>query len=77
VAASQFEDLIGDVGKSYLRHSLGPSQSGALPIGEERRLAPGRQRVQPLFGFAAGSGVLGVHVDAAGTTVDLRGANLD
>src|SRR5204862_195343 len=48
-----------------------------LPVGEERRLPPRRQRVEPLLGLADRAGVLGVHVDAVRAAVELRGPEAD
>ncbi len=62
---------IGDVSMCYFRHGLGPCQGSSFPVAEERRHAPSRQRVQPLLGFAAGTDLLGVRVDAVGTILDL------
>ena len=56
---------------------LGEAQRGALASGEERCLPPRRQGVQALLGLADGAGVLGVHVDAVGAAVELRGADAD
>jgi hypothetical protein len=53
------------------------SKSGALAVGEVRRLAPGGQGIEALFGLADRPCVLGVHVDAVGAAVQLRGANAD
>jgi len=53
-----------------------PLERGALALGVERGFAPGVQRVEALLGFPGVAGVLGVHVDAVGAAVDLRGAGL-
>ena len=57
-------------------HRLGPFQRRTLTLGVERRLPPGAQPVDPLLGLAEGARVLGVHVEAVGTAVDLRCADL-
>ena len=46
----------------------------ALALGEERRLVPDGDGVDPLGGLAGRGGVGAVHVDAVGAAVDLRGA---
>ena len=51
-------------------------ETGPLAIVEERRVAPGVERVEPLLGLARGTGVDSVHVDAVGAAVDLRRAQL-
>ena len=51
-------------------------QRGPFAAGEERRLPPGAQRVDPLLRLAARPRILGVHVDAVRAPVDLRGADL-
>src|SRR5262249_24334041 len=45
--------------------------------GEVRRLPPGGQPVDALLGLADRAGVPGVHVDAVGAAVELRGADPD
>ena len=41
-------------------------------------MIPARQlAIEPLFGLAVGARVAGVHVQAVGAAVDLRGAGLD
>lgn len=60
-----------------LRHGLGPGQRSALALREKPRLAPGRQAIRPLLGFAAFTGFEGVHVQTEGTALDLRNADLD
>ena len=42
----------------------------------ERRLAPGVEQVEPLLALAVGAQLLGVHVDAMGAAIELRGAEL-
>src|SRR4051794_24721760 len=59
------------------RDGLGPGQCRPLPVGEEGRLAPGVQRVDPLLRLPRRPGVLRVHVDAIGAAVDLRRPDLD
>jgi len=58
-------------------HRLGETERGTLPGGEEGRLPPGGQRVDPLLGLASGAGVLGVHVDAVRAPVELRSTDPD
>src|ERR1022692_757052 len=80
----QLRELVGaegrgsllDGGRSYLLvgekgDGFGQRQGPPLTVGEERRLAPGAQCVETLFGLTLPSGVLGVHVDAVRTAVDL------
>ena len=63
--------LIGSEGRGGLVDHLGPvipsgdqgdrlgqGQGGPLAIGEERRLSPGTQGVEPLFRLTLGAGVL-------------------
>ena len=45
----------------------------ALALGIKRRFMPSREGVEPLLCFSGGTGVFGVHVDAVGAAVDLRG----
>ena len=59
------------------RQRFGPSQRRALALAVERRFIPGVEQIKPLFAFARGAQLLGVHVDAVGAAVDLRGAQLD
>src|SRR5262245_5027426 len=54
-----------------------PGQSRTLTIVEERCFAPGVERVDSLLRFAGSAGILGMHVDAEGASVDLRGPDLD
>jgi len=65
-------DVIGSVGFGDQRHRFGPCQRGAFTIGIKRRFPPRIQQIQPLFSFAVLARVLGVHVDAERTAVDLR-----
>src|SRR6476659_9715695 len=60
-----------------LRDRLGPLERGALAVGEERCLPPGAERVETLLRLAPEACLLGVHVDAVGTAVDLGGPDLD
>ena len=59
------------------RHRLGPGQRRPFAIGVDGRLAPGVQEIEALLGFSMLARVLGVHVDAERTAVDLRGPGLD
>src|SRR5215472_2599633 len=77
VLASLLVDLIGRVRLGDERQRLGPSQRCAFAVGKERRFPPGVESTEPLFGFAIGTGVLGMHVDAIGAAVDLGGAHPD
>jgi hypothetical protein len=45
-------------------YSFRPRQRGSLAFAEERRLAPGVERVKPLLGFAGRARVFAVHVQA-------------
>jgi len=69
-------DGIGHMIVRHQRHRLGPSQRRPLAIAKERGLAPGIQRIQPLLGLSPGPGVLGMHVQAVGASVDLRSPHL-
>jgi hypothetical protein len=69
--------LIGNVRIGQARHGLGERQRRALARGEVRGLAPGGQAVDALLALADRARVLGVHVDAVGTAVELRGADPD
>src|SRR5580700_5949180 len=69
--------LVGDVRIGQARDRLGERQRGALARGEVRGLRPGRQPIDALFGLADRARVLGVHVDAVGAAVELRGADPD
>src|SRR3569833_393111 len=69
--------LLRHPGLGQPRHGLGEGEGGALPCGEVRRLAPDGQGVETLFGLADRPGVLGVHVDAVGAAVELRGVDPD
>jgi len=62
---------IGDAGAL-----LGEFQSGALGLGEDGRLPPHRDQVEPHRAFPSVLGVLGVHVGAGGAPVDLAGPDL-
>lgn len=57
-----------------IRDRFGPRERRPLPVGEKRRFPPCVQRVEALLGLARGTSVLGVHVDAKGAAVQLRGA---
>ena len=47
-----------------------------LTLRKERGLSPCVERVKPLLAFAFRPGVLGMHVDAIGAAIDLRGSHL-
>src|SRR6266446_9240439 len=53
--------------------------SSDLPflLGVERRLTPGIERINALFGLAGSTCVLGVHVDAVRAPIDLGSTDLD
>ena len=76
-AATRCVDLVWHVCVGDTRHRFGPLECRAFAIREERRFAPRIQRVDALFRLAGEARVLRVHVDAIGTAVDLRGADLD
>jgi len=67
---------VGSMGLGHQGQGLGPGEGGPLPVVEERRFPPGVEEVEPLLRLAAGAGILGVHVEAEGAAVDLRGAGL-
>ena len=70
-------DIVWCVGLRDLCNGLGPGEGRAFAVGEEGSLAPGFEGVQALLGFAGGAGVEGMHVEAVGATVDLRGTHFD
>ena len=70
-------DIIRRMAFGDQRQRLGPGQGGALALAVERRFLPGVEQIKPLLAFAGGAQLLGVHVDAVGAAVDLRGAQLD
>src|SRR5262245_47313616 len=70
------EDRVGDRPFGRLGHRLGPGERAALAVGVEGGLAPGVEQVEPLLGLAGRAGVLGMHIDAVGAAVDLRGPQL-
>src|SRR5690349_4381544 len=71
VACEFFVDIVWSVALLDVREGLGPGKGRTFGVSEERSFAPGVQGVEALFGFAGGSSVLGVHVDAEGATVHL------
>jgi len=73
------EDLFGhrDALVRKPRPGLGESQGGALGIGKQSSLAPGRNREDALVAFALPLQIGGVHEDADAAAVDLRGAQMD
>src|SRR5450759_5160522 len=75
--SSQLVHLVGDVFDADARDRFGPGERRTLALGEERRLAPQANGVQPLFRFAERSRDLGVHVGAIRAAVDERGPQLD
>ena len=69
-------DLVGDttaVGDPGAL--LGQLQGSTLGVGEHRGLAPRRDQVQARRGLPGVRRVLGVHVEAETTAIDLAGAN--
>jgi hypothetical protein len=61
----------------YQRDRLSPGERGALARTVERRLAPGIEQIKALPALSFGPGFAGMHVDAIGATVYLRGSRLD
>jgi hypothetical protein len=72
-----FIHLVWHVVNRNESHGLRPCQSCSLTLSIERGLAPGRESVQALFGFAARPRGISMQVDSIRTPVDLGGANLD
>src|SRR5579862_5296281 len=64
VLAGLLVDFIWYVALGNLCHRLGPGERRALALIEERGFAPGRQRVQTLFGLTLRACVLRMHVEA-------------
>ncbi|MCY1313531.1 hypothetical protein D9M70_640610 [compost metagenome] len=56
---------------------LGPRQRGPLAWLEQRRFAPDRDMVKAELSLAMDARLLDVHVQAEGTAIELRSANLD
>jgi hypothetical protein len=56
---------------------IGPAERGPLALGIARRLAPGREEIEALFGLAFRARLGSMRVDAIGAAIDLRGADLD
>src|SRR5690606_32630878 len=71
------DDLVGHVGVADPGDRLGQRQGRPLALVEQRHLAPGRQHVEALLRLALGPQVAGVHVEAVGAPVELRGPQLD
>jgi len=69
--------IIRGVSLRDLRYGFGPGEGGAFAVREEGSLAPSLECVEALLGFADGSGVEGMHVEAISAAVDLRGAHSD
>src|SRR6202162_2763584 len=69
--------LVGDVRVGQPRDRLGERQRGALARREVRGLRPGGEPVDTLLGLPDRARVLGMHVDAIGAAVELRGADPD
>ena len=69
--------LVGDVIIGLQGHRFGKGQRGPLALREVGRLPPRRQGVEPLLALPDRAGILGVHVDAVGAAVELRGAYAD
>src|SRR5690606_4607873 len=53
------------------------SASSPLSLHAALPISPRRQQVHPLLGLAGLAGLGGVHIDAVGAPVELRGADLD
>src|SRR6185312_4454420 len=68
--------IVRDVRLGDERDRFGESQGSTFPGREERRLPPGGERIEPLFGLAYRSGVFAVHVEAVSAAVDLRASHL-
>ena len=64
--AHALEQRIRHARVGQTRQCLGPLERGALAIGEERRLAPGVERVDALLGFAGLPRVRVVHGSGMG-----------
>jgi hypothetical protein len=56
---------------------LGLGKRGPFAFGVERRLLPRVQQIEPLLAFAVLAGVLRMHVNTKGATIDLGRAKLD
>src|SRR4051812_9206123 len=68
---------VGNAGFGHPRHCFGPGQRGALARTVEfTRAAPHRHEQKLINGNARLEQVAGVHVDAVGTAVDLRNAQI-
>ncbi|SKT10195.1 Uncharacterised protein [Mycobacteroides abscessus subsp. abscessus] len=53
-------------------------QRGLLPVGVNiPRLSPGVQQVDALLGLALLAGIVGMHIEAEGAVIELRGTDLD
>src|SRR5579871_5652374 len=74
--ASLRVDSIGHVPLVNQRDGFGPGKRGSFAVGEERRLAPGVERVETLLGLARCSGVFRVHIEAESAAIDLGRAHL-
>jgi hypothetical protein len=61
----------------YQSHRIGPCQRRALARRIDRCVMPRAQQIDALLGLAGLARVGGVHVEAIGAAVDLRGADLD
>jgi len=75
VRPSLVGDASGRVGDASAL--LSEFQGGALGFGEDRRLPPGRHQTEPNLAFPGVCDLLGVHVGAEATAVDLAGSKLD
>src|SRR6516162_8235128 len=60
-----------------LRHRFGPGEGGTLACAVDWCLAPGVEQMHPLVALAMLACIVGVHDDAVGAAVDLRGADFD
>jgi hypothetical protein len=67
--------VVGGVGLRDEGERFCPGEGGALAVGEEGGFAPGFEGVEALLGFSGGTRIDGMHVQAVGASVDLRGSH--
>ena len=77
MALGLVDHVVGDVALAQQGDRLGERQRGALPVGEEVDLPPGREDVEAPLVLADAAGLPGVEVEAEGAAVDLGGPQLD
>ena len=70
-------DRVGNMALGDQRQRLDPLQRRAFPLGEDRSFTPGIQQMHPLVILAELAGIRGVHHEAIGAAVDLRGSDFD